>query len=116
MFLYPLPCVPTSSDRLCDIKDLEATIWLEGFLAGQSYTLVLTSHDRAFLDNVVEETVSLRNKKLHYFEGSPSAMELNAKKESRMLDTKQAALNKRKEHASTEPSIFECGVTVIPLD
>jgi ATP-binding cassette, subfamily F, member 3 len=69
-------------------------------LVTQSCTLVLTSHDRAFLDNVVEETIALRQKQLKYFEGTPSAMEISARKEARKLSTQKEALDKRKEHVS----------------
>lgn len=50
-------------------QDLQALLYLEQLLANPSdptQTLVLTSHDRAFLDNVAEETILLRNSQLDY--------------------------------------------------
>lgn len=39
-------------------------------------TIVLVSHDADLLENVVEETIVLRNKTLKYFEGSESGSKL----------------------------------------
>jgi ATP-binding cassette subfamily F protein 3 len=77
---------------------LEATLWLEGFLESQPKTLVVTSHDVAFLDAVAEETVTLRFRKLHYFEGTPSAMEVQHAKEARHVAAQQKSMDKRKQH------------------
>src|ERR1700752_4534411 len=37
--------------------DLTAIEWLESFLAGQSITLIMVTHDRYFLDNVATEII-----------------------------------------------------------
>ncbi|KAJ7749252.1 P-loop containing nucleoside triphosphate hydrolase protein [Mycena olivaceomarginata] len=80
------------------LLDLEAIIWLEGFLSSQSRTLVLISHDQAFLNNVVEETIILRNKTLEYFEGTPAAFEVNERKRAKQLTSAQESLDKKREH------------------
>jgi ATP-binding cassette, subfamily F, member 3 len=41
--------------------DLETTSWLEGYLAGLDATVLLISHDRAFLQNVVDHVLHLEN-------------------------------------------------------
>ena len=46
-------------------------MWLESYLTETTAnrTVVVTSHDQDFLDNVVEETVYIRKQQLRYFEG-----------------------------------------------
>ncbi|KAK7062089.1 iron complex transport system ATP-binding protein [Favolaschia claudopus] len=85
-------------DEPSNFLDLEAIIWLEGFLSTQSRTLVLISHDQAFLNNVVEESIILRNKQLEYFEGTPAAFEVNERKRAKQLTGAQEALDKKREH------------------
>ncbi|KAJ6515472.1 P-loop containing nucleoside triphosphate hydrolase protein [Mycena sanguinolenta] len=85
-------------DEPSNFLDLEAIIWLEGFLSSQPRTLVLISHDQDFLNNVVEETIILRNKKLEYFEGTPAAFEANERKKAKQLTSAQEALDKKREH------------------
>ena len=41
--------------------DLETTEWLEGYLRGTSATVLLISHDRAFLAAVIDHTLHLEN-------------------------------------------------------
>ena len=41
--------------------DLETTEWLESYLNGTSATVLLISHDRAFLANVIDHTLHLEN-------------------------------------------------------
>ena len=38
--------------------DLSAIEWLENYLSGQNITLIMVTHDRYFLDNVVNENLS----------------------------------------------------------
>ncbi|KAJ7068669.1 P-loop containing nucleoside triphosphate hydrolase protein [Mycena amicta] len=85
-------------DEPSNFLDLEAIIWLEGFLSSQSRTLVLISHDQAFLNNVVEETIVLRNNKLEYFEGTPAAFEVAERKKTKYLTGMQEALDRKREH------------------
>ena len=63
-------------------------------------TLVLVSHDQAFLDAVVDKTIVLRHQKLVYFDGSPTVVQ-EAEKNKRLGKMKeQAALDKKKDHVS----------------
>ena len=55
--------------------DLDATLWLEQWLTQYSGTLLIISHDRDFLDNVVAHVVSFENKKLISYNGNYSAFE-----------------------------------------
>ncbi len=52
--------------------DLEARNWLEEYLAGYPYALVLVSHDRFFLDALVNRIVEIRLRALHFYTGNYS--------------------------------------------
>jgi ATP-binding cassette subfamily F protein 3 len=49
--------------------DLETTSWLEGYLAGLDATVLLISHDRAFLQNVVDHVLHLENNTVVPYKG-----------------------------------------------
>ena len=55
--------------------DLDATLWLEDWLKVYPGTLLIISHDRDFLDNVVDEIVHIDNAKLDSYRGNYSAFE-----------------------------------------
>jgi len=50
--------------------DLEAIEWLETYLSGQLITLLMVTHDRYFLDNVVNEIIELDRGKLYTYNGN----------------------------------------------
>jgi ATP-binding cassette subfamily F protein 3 len=53
--------------------DLEAALWLETFLARYRRTVILVSHDRRFLDEVVDHILALADQSLAVFSGGYSA-------------------------------------------
>ncbi len=55
--------------------DLDATFWLEQWLQTYPGTLLIISHDRDFLDNVISHVVSIENKKLIAYRGNYSSFE-----------------------------------------
>jgi ATP-binding cassette subfamily F protein 3 len=55
--------------------DLEATLWLEQWLKSYAGTLLIISHDREFLDNVVDGIVHVENQQLNYYRGNYSNFE-----------------------------------------
>ena len=55
--------------------DLEATVWLEQWLQRYQGTLLLISHDRTFLDSVIDQVVSFEGQKLIAYSGNYSAYE-----------------------------------------
>lgn len=55
--------------------DLDATLWLESWLRSYQGTLLLISHDRDFLDNVVDHLLHLEHKQLNLYKGGYSAFE-----------------------------------------
>jgi ATP-binding cassette subfamily F protein uup len=50
--------------------DLEAIEWLETYLSGQLITLLMVTHDRYFLDNVVNEIIELDRGKIYTYNGN----------------------------------------------
>jgi ATP-binding cassette subfamily F protein 3 len=52
--------------------DLEAALWLETFLARYRRTVIMVSHDRRFLDEVVDHILALADRKLAVFAGGYS--------------------------------------------
>ena len=50
--------------------DLEAIEWLESYLSGQQVTLIMVTHDRYFLDNVVNEIIEIDRGKLYTYKGN----------------------------------------------
>lgn len=55
--------------------DLDTMYWLEGWIKSYQGTLILISHDRDFIDGVVDEIVHVENHKLNYYKGNYSAFE-----------------------------------------
>jgi ATP-binding cassette subfamily F protein 3 len=55
--------------------DLDAILWLEAWLKGYPGTLMLISHDRDFLDEVVGNVVHVEQRKLTLYRGGYSAFE-----------------------------------------
>jgi ATP-binding cassette, subfamily F, member 3 len=65
--------------------DLGALEWLEQVLARRSHALVVASHDRAFLDTVVDRIWELRDRRLETFRGGYSAYALQAEERDARL-------------------------------
>lgn len=55
--------------------DLDAVIWLESWLKRYTGTLLLISHDREFLDNVVTEIAHIEHQNLKLYSGNYSQFE-----------------------------------------
>ncbi len=72
--------------------DLDAVMWLEDWLAAYPGTLLLITHDRDFLDAVVNRVVHVDNKKLNEYAGNYSAFE---KTRALQLAVQQAAHQKQ---------------------
>lgn len=52
--------------------DIESIEWLEGFLANYPGTIILISHDKAFLDALTGRTIEVGTGKVHDFKGAYS--------------------------------------------
>jgi ATP-binding cassette subfamily F protein 3 len=72
--------------------DLDAVLWLEEWLARYRGTLLLVTHDRDFLDHVVDGIVHFEGKRLRSYAGNYSAFERERAAE---LAVQQAAYEKQ---------------------
>ncbi|MEH6387189.1 ATP-binding cassette domain-containing protein [Pseudomonas profundi] len=72
--------------------DLDAILWLEDWLRAYQGTLVLISHDRDFLDAVVEHIVHVENKQLTLYRGGYTQFE---RTRAERLTQQQAAFEKQ---------------------
>ena len=55
--------------------DLEATVWLEQWLKGYQGTILLISHDRIFLDAIIDHVVNFEKENLNLYTGNYSVFE-----------------------------------------
>jgi len=55
--------------------DLDAVIWLEGWLRDYRGTLLVISHDREFLDRIIDRVVNIEHGEAHAYSGNYSAFE-----------------------------------------
>ena len=53
--------------------DLESVRWLESFLRGYTGTVIVVSHDRAFMDNMVDRVAEIDNGQVTLYKGNYSA-------------------------------------------
>ena len=74
--------------------DLDTTLWLEQWLQRYPGTLLIISHDRDFLDNVVDHIVSVEQQKLAAYSGNYSAFE---RQQAERLAQQQAVFEKQQQ-------------------
>ena len=74
--------------------DLDATLWLEEWLKRYPGTLIIISHDRDFLDNIVDRIVNIEKQKLDNYSGNYSAFE---RQRAEKLAQQQASFEKQQE-------------------
>ena len=55
--------------------DLDTTYWLESWIKSYQGTLILISHDRDFIDAIVDEIVHVEQHKLNYYKGNYTSFE-----------------------------------------
>ena len=77
--------------------DLDATLWLETWLQNYKGTLLIISHDRDFLDNVIQHIVSFENTSLASYKGNYSAYEVQR---AERLAQQDAAFQKQQQRIS----------------
>ncbi len=78
--------------------DLESLIWLEDFLRGYEGLLLMTSHDREFMNRIVTKVVEIDGGALNSYSGNHDFYEgqraLNEKQQQAQFDRQQAMLAK----------------------
>ncbi|OAN55961.1 glycosyl transferase family 1 [Paramagnetospirillum marisnigri] len=78
--------------------DLESLIWLEGFLKGYDGALLMTSHDREFMNRIVTKIIEIDGGTLTSYSGDYEFYErqraLNEKQQQAQFERQQAMLAK----------------------
>jgi len=78
--------------------DLESLIWLEDFLRGYDGALLMTSHDRAFMNRIVGKIIEIDGGSLNSYSGDYEFYEqqraLNEKQQQAQFERQQAMLAK----------------------
>jgi ATPase subunit of ABC transporter with duplicated ATPase domains len=78
--------------------DLESLIWLEQFLAGYDGALLMTSHDRAFMNRIINKVIEIDAGNLTSFSGDyefyARQSALNEKQQQAQFERQQAMLAK----------------------
>jgi ATP-binding cassette, subfamily F, member 3 len=77
--------------------DLEATVWLEQWLQNYPGTILLISHDRTFLDSVINNVISFDNGGLDCYKGNYSSYE---KQRAEKMALQQALYEKQQRRRS----------------
>ena len=71
--------------------DLEATLWLENFLKGYAGTLIVISHERDLLNNVVDTILHLEGGKITLYTGGYDSFECQRAERAAQIAAAQAA-------------------------
>ncbi len=73
--------------------DLESVKWLEGFLRTYEGTVMVVSHDRAFMDNMVDHVAEIDNGALTLYKGNYSAhLKARAERIERLREERRSQL------------------------
>ncbi|MBU1298890.1 MAG: ABC-F family ATP-binding cassette domain-containing protein [Bacteroidetes bacterium] len=65
--------------------DLDSLRWLEDYLKSYNGSIIVVSHDRAFLDNMTNKTLALGNGKLESYAGNYNFFETEQQKRKELL-------------------------------
>jgi ATP-binding cassette subfamily F protein 3 len=68
--------------------DLNAVIWLQDYLKSYTKTILLVSHDRAFLNEVCTDIILFKNLKLTYYRGDYDSFE-STRREALLVQQRQ---------------------------
>jgi ATP-binding cassette subfamily F protein 3 len=82
--------------------DLDAIVWLEEWLTAYPGTLLMISHDREFLDAIIDRVLSIENRKIGAYSGNYSRFEQTRAEELAL----QSALQARQIRRVAEISSF----------
>jgi ATP-binding cassette, subfamily F, member 3 len=78
--------------------DLEAVLWLEDFLKSYPATILLVSHERDFLNNVVDHILHLTGGKLTLYPGGYDAFERQRAERQAQIASARAKQQAQREH------------------
>lgn len=78
--------------------DLEATVWLEAYLARYPKTLVIVSHDRGLLNKAVDAILHLENLKLTLYQGGYDRFEKTREERLAQIEAQRAKQSAQRKH------------------
>ncbi len=84
-------------DEPTNYLDLEATIWLKGFLATYDGTFIIISHDKTFLNDVTNYTIILEDAKMTKVKGNYEAYEEAKTVRNRTLEKQHKVVEAKRE-------------------
>ncbi|MCL1066121.1 ABC transporter ATP-binding protein [Shewanella olleyana] len=84
--------------------DLDTMYWLEGWIKAYQGTLILISHDRDFIDGIVDEIVHVEHAKLNYYKGNYSSFE---RIRAERLSQQQAAFERQQKERAHMQSFVD---------
>jgi len=84
--------------------DLDAVIWLEKWLRQYSGTLILISHDRDFIDTIVDKIIHIEQQQLHEYTGNYSSFE---RQRAEKLAQQQSSFEKQQTQMSHMQSYID---------
>ncbi|KAH8711953.1 ABC transporter ATP-binding protein uup-1 [Phaeosphaeriaceae sp. PMI808] len=86
-------------DEPTNFLDLPSIIWLQDYIRNlRGTTVLITTHDRAFADEVATELLVLRNKQLETFRGNLTLYERERWKKAKWLGKMKDAQDRQKKH------------------
>jgi len=84
--------------------DLETTRWFENYLKSYYGAIMVTSHDRTFLNNVVKKVIAIEQGEVVFFHGNYDGYILAREKD---LETKQATAKRQEKNIKKETRFIE---------
>jgi ATP-binding cassette subfamily F protein 3 len=91
--------------------DLDAIVWLEDWLKAFSGTLLMISHDREFLDAIIDRVLHIENRAIRGYSGNYSQFELKRAEELALQRVLQARQVKRVAEITSFVNRFRASAT-----
>ncbi|MBF0511103.1 MAG: ABC-F family ATP-binding cassette domain-containing protein [Candidatus Omnitrophica bacterium] len=84
-------------DEPTNYLDLDATLWLKGYLANYDGTFIIISHDKVFLNDVTNYTIILEDAKMTKVKGNYEAYEEARVIRNRTLEKQQKVIEHKRD-------------------
>jgi ATP-binding cassette, subfamily F, member 3 len=91
--------------------DLDAIVWLEDWLTAFPGTLLMISHDREFLDAIIDRVLHIENRAIHAYSGNYSQFEQKRAEELALQTTLQARQIRRVAEITSFVNRFRASAT-----
>jgi ATP-binding cassette subfamily F protein 3 len=91
--------------------DLDAIVWLEAWLTAYAGTLLMISHDREFLDAIIDRVLHIENRAIRAYSGNYSQFEQKRAEELALLSVLHARQVKRIAEITTFVNRFRASAT-----